>query len=222
MFEKDGFEIDTRIVVEGDRIPENLDGYDALIVLGGPAAVYEDHQYLRKEENLIRNSIADDIPSLGICLGSQLIASAAGARVYKGPKKEIGWYPVRITDEGSRSLFNGLKNDIVVFQWHGDTYDLPKNAVSLATTELYPVQAFRVGSAVGIQFHLEISKNMILDWLDQYKTELESVKNYIRTADILAGIDRNLGNLNEYARVLYKNFSKQIQENISRKIAQKS
>jgi GMP synthase-like glutamine amidotransferase len=210
MFEKDDFVIDKLVPVDGDSLPNAIDGYSALIILGGPASTYENHQYLRDEEKLIQNTMAKKIPTLGICLGSQLLAKAAGARVYKGSRKEIGWYPVEITNDGMNDVFKGLKNNITVFQWHGDTYDLPKNAVTLASSELYPVQAFKIGNAVGVQFHLEVSKDMVMDWINQYKSELESVRDYIHVDDIIAGLNANANTLNEYTRVLYHNFRKLI------------
>ncbi len=209
MFEQDNFEIDRKIPVEGNNLPNTIDGYSALVILGGPASVYGDHQYLKDEEKLIQSALARNIPILGICLGSQLLAKAAGGRVYKGSRKEIGWYPVELTDDGMNDIFKGLKKNITVFQWHGDTYDLPKNAVTLAKSELYPVQAFKVGSAVGIQFHVEVSKSMIMDWINQYKFELESVRDYIDVDDMLTGIN-NVNTLNEYTRILYRNFRKLI------------
>ncbi|MFY3741389.1 MAG: GMP synthase-like glutamine amidotransferase [Candidatus Nitrosomirales archaeon] len=210
MFEKDDFVIDRLIPVDADRLPNTIDGYNALIILGGPASVYENHQYLKDEQKLIQDAMAGKIPTLGICLGSQLLAKAAGAKVYKGSRKEIGWYPVEITTDGMNDMFKGLKNNITVFQWHGDTYDLPKNAVTLARSELYPVQAFKIGNAVGVQFHLEVSKDMVMDWINQYKSELESVHDYISVDDIIAGLDTNVNALNEYTRVLYLNFKKLI------------
>lgn len=210
MFEEDGFEINRLIPADGDNIPDAIDGHNALVILGGSASVYENHEYLRAEEKLIQKAMAKNVPTLGVCLGSQLIAKASGGNVYKGSRKEIGWYPVELTDDGMNDIFKGLKKNIIVFQWHGDTYDLPKNAVTLAKSELYPVQAFKVGSAVGIQFHLEVSKDMVMDWIREYRSELESVSNYISVDDIVAGLDANVNALNEYTRVLYRNFRKLI------------
>ncbi|MFQ5941839.1 MAG: type 1 glutamine amidotransferase, partial [Nitrososphaerales archaeon] len=150
------------------------------------------------------------IPTLGVCLGSQIIAKAAGGKVYKGTKKEIGWYPIELTEDGTNSIFKGLEKSIRVFQWHGDTYDLPKNALTLAESEYYPVQAFRVGSAVGVQFHLEVSKDMVIEWINQYRKELESVSNYISRDAITADLDSNADALKEHAKILYKNFSKMV------------
>ena len=208
MFEKDGFEINRFIPVDGDNLPNTIDGYNVLVILGGSASVYENHQYLRDEEKLIQRAMAKNMPILGICLGSQLLAKVSSGMVYKGSRKEIGWYPVELTDDGMNGIFKGLEKNIIVFQWHGDTYDLPKNAVALAKSELYPVQAFEVGSAVGIQFHLEVSKDMVMDWIKQYRSELESVRNYINVDDIIAGCEANVNALNEYTRVLYQNFRK--------------
>jgi GMP synthase-like glutamine amidotransferase len=206
MFENDDFKIDTLIAVDGDNLPSNVDGYNALVILGGPAGVYENHRYLRDEEKLIKDAISKNVPTLGICLGSQLIASAIGGRVYKGSRKEIGWYTVELTNDGMNDIFKDLKKNITVFQWHGDTYDLPNTAVTLAKSEHYPVQAFRAGSAVGIQFHLEVLKDMVMDWIEQYRSELESVRNYINVDAIIAELNTNIDALNEYTSILYRNF----------------
>ncbi|MEM1951623.1 MAG: type 1 glutamine amidotransferase, partial [Candidatus Nitrosocaldus sp.] len=104
MFEHDGFSIDTVNAVK-EHLPDSLEGYDALIVLGGPASAYDDLAYLKREELLIQDALKHDIPMLGICLGSQLLAKVSGARVYKGHVKEIGWYTVNITEHGLRSVF---------------------------------------------------------------------------------------------------------------------
>ena len=95
LFQSDGYKIET-INAQTDIIPDNAESYNAIVVLGGPMAVYEEKKYLREEEVLIRDSIKKQVPLLGICLGSQLIAQAAGGRVYKGMRKEIGWYDVNV------------------------------------------------------------------------------------------------------------------------------
>ena len=107
MFENDGFKINRFIIGDGKKLPNVIDGFEAMIVLGGPTSVYDDHQYLRDEEKLIRDAIAKNIPTLGICLGSQLLARATGGRVYKGPRKEIGWYAIELTNDGMKDIFNG-------------------------------------------------------------------------------------------------------------------
>jgi len=157
-------------IFKGERIPREINGYDGLIVLGGPMGVYEADVYpfIKDELMLIKNTLKNDIPILGICLGSQLLAKAAGADVYKGKKKEIGWYKVELTDEGKRDgLFIGLPEEFTALQWHGDTFDIPENSKRLALSELFPHQIIKVGkNAYGLQFHLEVTEEMIKEWID--------------------------------------------------------
>lgn len=171
MFIHDGCHIEN-INAQNDPVPVIPRDYDAIVILGGPMAVYDDLPYLQNEQELIRNAIKNDIPLLGICLGSQLIAQAAGGRVYKAKKKEIGWHNVYLTPASSNDIFRGItEKTLRVFQWHGDTYELPTNAKILAYSDLYP-QAFRIGSAVGLQFHLEVDPPMIRKWLKEYNRAL--------------------------------------------------
>jgi GMP synthase (glutamine-hydrolysing) len=208
LFQSDGYKIET-IDAQSDIIPSNAESYKAIVILGGPMAVYEEKKYLRDEEVLIKDAIKKQVPILGICLGSQLIAHAAGGRVYKGVRKEIGWHDVNITDIGKKDLFNGIRDKTIrTFQWHGDTYELPRNAIIMATSKLYP-QAFRIGSAVGIQFHLEVNREMIERWMKEYDKEIKDEN--IRTFDIISGkIDEE--SLFDKCNVVYNNFSKLIHQ----------
>jgi GMP synthase-like glutamine amidotransferase len=208
LFQSDGYKIET-IDAQSDIIPSNAESYKAIVILGGPMSVYEEKKYLRDEEVLIKDAIKKQVPILGICLGSQLIAHAAGGRVYKGVRKEIGWHDVNITDIGKQDLFNGIRDKTIrTFQWHGDTYELPRNAIIMATSKLYP-QAFRIGSAVGIQFHLEVNREMIERWMKEYDKEIKDEN--IRTFDIISGkIDEE--SLFNKCNVVYNNFSKLIHQ----------
>lgn len=121
LFESDGYIIET-IHVKKDKIPKELDKYAGIVILGGYMSVYEYLPYLNEELDSIKNANNLQVPQLGICLGSQLIAEALGGRVYKGKQKEIGWYNVVINNQGRNDIFKGIgKNNIKVFQWHGDT-----------------------------------------------------------------------------------------------------
>jgi GMP synthase-like glutamine amidotransferase len=203
----DGYQIEN-IEAQKEAVPVDVDKYIAIIILGGPMAVYDNIEYLEREQKLIRQALKKETPVLGICLGSQLIAQAIGGNVYKGQKKEIGWSNVMLSQAGNEDLFMGTEtNRINVFQWHGDTYDLPSNAVILASSDLYP-QAFRFGSAIGVQFHVEINDKMIRRWAEEYKRELKQEK--IEMTELLDHREQEMMNLFETCKLMYSNFSKKI------------
>jgi GMP synthase-like glutamine amidotransferase len=208
MFVSDGYDIE-KVNAQNDSVPTSPLGYDAVIILGGPMAVYDNLAYLQKEQELIRNAIKNETPLLGICLGSQLIAQAAGGRVYKGKRKEIGWYNVYLTPASSNDIFRGLTNKTIrIFQWHGDTYDLPANAKILAYSDLYP-QAFRIGSAVGIQFHFEVDEHLIQTWMNEYRDDLIAEKI---NPEILLPAPTELEALAIQGRRIYDNFTRVLQK----------
>jgi GMP synthase (glutamine-hydrolysing) len=147
----------------------NLHGYDGLIVLGGPMSVNDAGRlpHLTAEMRLIEQALKEDIPVLGICLGAQLIAKTLGAAVYPNPEKEIGWYDVSPTGGAENDpLLAAFNQRETIFQWHGDTFDMPKSSCHLAFSILCANQAFRYGAKVyGFQFHLEVDEPMIHRWL---------------------------------------------------------
>src|SRR5213593_201228 len=149
----------------GEAPPRDLTNVGGLIVLGGPMSVYEAerHTFLRTESGLVERALTAGRPVLGICLGAQLIASALGARVYAGERREVGWGPITLTPEGrDDSVFGVLEPELTVFHMHGDAYELPPDAKNLARSPLYEQQAFRWGDLVyGLQFHLEFTDTII-------------------------------------------------------------
>lgn len=146
-----------------------INGYQGLIVLGGPMNVSEVDRYphLRTEQALIREAIEEGVPVLGICLGAQLIAATLGAMIRPAAETEIGWYHVAPTEAAQDDPVLGhLGASERLFQWHGDTFELPDGAVHLAAGNAVPNQAFRWGDNVyGFQFHLEVDQPMIERWL---------------------------------------------------------
>lgn len=160
----------------GAHLPK-LNGFTHIVFLGGPMNVYEEDRYpfLKKEDLFIKESIQRGKLVLGICLGAQLIAKALGARVFKAPVKEIGWYDVSLTRAGSYDpIFFNLPKIFPVFQWHEDTFEIPKSGKLIATSDFVPHQAFRYGEKVyGLQFHLEVTEEMIKEWLKTYEEELK-------------------------------------------------
>ncbi len=159
----------------------NLDGYEGLVVLGGPMNVdqVDRHPHLRTEVEAIQDALDRDIPVLGICLGAQLIARALGAPVGPAVQKEIGWYDVSVSEPGQEDpVLSTFAPTERIFQWHGDTFDMPHGAEHLASSEICPNQAFRYGDKVyGLQFHLEVDAPLINRWLSipVHKAEIESL-----------------------------------------------
>ncbi len=143
--------------------------YEGLIFMGGAMSVNDGLPYLEQEARWIAQAVEAGRPVLGVCLGAQLIAKALGARVYPNPVKEIGWFEIELTAEGlADPLFAGAAPSETVFQWHGETFDLPPDAHWLASSSACRHQAFRIGSsAYALQFHLEVTPEMIADWCAQ-------------------------------------------------------
>jgi GMP synthase (glutamine-hydrolysing) len=149
----------------GDTL--DLGDHDGIIVMGGPQSAND--QEMAAELHFIQQALDTKTPVLGICLGAQLIAKALGAHVYRNPEKEIGWAPVYLTDAGGGDpVFGGLPSPSMFFHWHSETFMLPPGAVSLAYSDKCRQQAFRFHETIyGVQFHPEITPEMIVDWSAQ-------------------------------------------------------
>ncbi|MDA8189484.1 MAG: gamma-glutamyl-gamma-aminobutyrate hydrolase family protein [Dehalococcoidales bacterium] len=154
-------------IFEGEPAPREMGNAAGLVVMGGPMGVYEQpiYPFLREEMHLIEQALNQGKPVLGVCLGSQLLAATLGAEVTKGKEKEIGWHQVTLTDEAlTDRLLVGVEPSFTAFHWHGDIFKLPRNAVSLASSQLTEYQAFRCGqNAYGVLFHMEVTESIIRD-----------------------------------------------------------
>ena len=202
--------VETVRLYEGEQPPDDLSRSSGLLVMGGPMSVNDeaDYPWLKAEDRILKEALALDVPTLGICLGSQLIAKAAGGAVRRGPRKEIGWYPVRLTAAARHDrLFRESPETIEVFQWHGEYFDTPPGAVNLASSELYQCQAFSTGQNVyGLLFHLEVTAQMVKEWVGTFREELDGVKGSIRPEAILDRLPQRIDELNRHARRLFARF----------------
>ena len=174
----------------GDAVPADVAARELLVVMGGPMGVGDVGDprwpFLAEEIALLRRAIARDAPVLGICLGSQLLAAAAGARVYPNtrpgpdgapvPAREVGWGPVDLVGWEREPVLAGLGPRLDVLHWHGDTFDLPPGAAHLASTPICRNQGFRLGRQVGFQFHCELEEASVAVW-----TEADA--DFVRSAD---------------------------------------
>ena len=163
-------------IYKDESLPEHST-YDVLVVMGGPMGVNDEAQYswLRYEKTFIRESINMGKRVIGICLGSQLIANVLGAEVYPNSEKEIGYFPIKkLTTEG---LLEHFPDEVMVFHWHGDTFKLPSNSTLLASSEACQNQAFLFDHRVlGLQFHLEVTDDLIESFLENNRSELKPGK----------------------------------------------
>jgi len=161
-----GYPITTTPLFGRGRLPD-IEVFDWLVVMGGPMGVQDeaDYPWMENEKTLIGAAIAAGKTVIGVCLGAQLIATALGARVYRNAHREIGWFPIKLTDQGQASdLFAFLPQRLQVFHWHGDTFDLPDGATHLAYSEGCGHQAFLYADQVlGLQFHLESTPTSVAD-----------------------------------------------------------
>ncbi len=167
-----GFQLSGTRLFESPGLPDP-DTVDFLVVMGGPMSVHDEsrHPWLADEKEFIRQFVASGKPMLGICLGAQLMAHALGSRIYPNPEKEIGWFPVEgIPPQNSRVFRFPARAD--VFHWHGETFDLPPGAVPLARSRACENQAFQIGRAIGLQFHLETTRESARALVDNARSEL--------------------------------------------------
>jgi GMP synthase (glutamine-hydrolysing) len=192
-------DVTTVKLYDGDPLPRNPSSLDMIVSMGGPMNVYEDEKYpfLATETLFLREALGKGIPMIGICLGAQMIARAAGAQVTLSPKKEVGWRKVSLTEAGREdTLFRGLLTTLEVFQWHEDMFHIPEKGTLLATSEDCPHQSFRLGKAFGVQFHVEATKEMLSEWF--------------AGSDDLAGVLKRYNQLqpelNNQAQTMYENF----------------
>jgi GMP synthase-like glutamine amidotransferase len=184
----------------GEELPRQAD-FDWLVVMGGPMGVYDEgeHPWLVTEKAFLLETIAAQKPVVGVCLGAQLIAEVLGGRVFRNLYKEIGWFHIHLTDEGSRSpLCDAVPQQLEVFHWHGDTFDLPPGAVHLARSNGCAHQAFLYqGRVLGLQFHLESTPDSVRQIVTAGADELESAR-YVQSAErILAATTEDYTRINQ-------------------------
>jgi GMP synthase (glutamine-hydrolysing) len=193
---------------EGEPLPDWRE-FDLIVAMGGPMSVNDEdeHPWLVAEKRLIREAVEAGVGYWGACLGVQLLAASLGARVYAGPKPEVGVLGVTLTDEGADDpVFAGLPRELPTLQWHGDTFDLPEGAVRLAESPAYPNQAFRYGrAAYGVQFHVEVTPEMAREWaqVPEYVRSLEQTLGPGSAPALFAEFDLAVEGMQQIARRMF-------------------
>lgn len=195
----------------------SVDDFDWLIVMGGPMGVYDEEKFsfLKSEKEFIRAVIGAGKKVLGICLGSQLVAEALGAKVYPHIQKEIGWWPVKKTAEGQTNpVVGNLPDKYITFHWHGDTFDLPAGSIHLLQSDACPHQVYLYKDQVmGLQFHMEAIPDLVKamvengrselvpdNWIQSEKDILENQEHYAANNRLISDLLIAFVNISEHSR----------------------
>jgi GMP synthase (glutamine-hydrolysing) len=176
-----------------------------VLVFGGAMHVDQEerHGWLREENALLERVLADGVPTFGVCLGGQLVAKALGAPVRRMPSSEVGWFDVDLTREaGEDPVFGGLPERFTTFQWHSYCFELPEGGVALARNERC-LQAFRAGAAWGIQFHPEVTRDDLAEWL---RTANPKEDGPIDPDALRVESDERIAGWNDFGRELCRRF----------------
>ena len=194
------------VCIDDNRlVPQQVDDVSGLVFMGGAMSVNDPHDWINDELTLIRHAHEAGIPMMGICFGGQLISKAFGGEVVRGPAMEIGWHPITRCDSCEcDSWLDGLPISFPVFHWHAETFSAPPGSKPLLRSECFGNQAFVINKHLSMQFHLEMTEEMVKGWINHYGSDLKRQSQCIQAPDELT---RNLGprlrRLNEVADRVY-------------------
>ncbi len=205
-----GYNISKTSLFKNEQLP-NIDEFDWLLIMGGPMNIYEEQVYpwLKREKKFIESAINNKKVVIGTCLGAQLIADVLGAKVIKNKYKEIGWFQVSLTSEAKKSKnFKAFPKNFIAFHWHGDTFEIPVNAIKIAESKGCSNQAFEYnGHAIGLQFHLESSIESINRLIQNCNDELVEGK-YIQKPVEMIFRQNYINEINNILNLLLNNIAK--------------
>jgi len=198
---------------KGEKRP-SLDAFSGLVFMGGPGNVSKPESWMQQEMDIIRQAKEESIPVLGICLGAQLMSKALGGEVWQADSLEVGWHQVELLDAAASSpWFDGLGDCINVFQWHAHNFSAPPGTIEVATSECTPCQAFIDGPSLAVQFHLEMTSEIIYTLIDRFGSDLEGDSDCVQNREtILRDIDNHCEQAFRVADVLLFNWFKSLDE----------
>ena len=192
---------------QGEEVPRSADPYAGLVLMGGPMSVNDDLPWIPLVLELVRKSVASEIPVLGHCLGGQLMSKALGGTVTRNPVKEIGWGTVTVADDLEARRWFGGETAFLGFHWHGETFSVPSGARRIAMSEHCANQAFSFGKHLGLQCHVEMTRGLIAAWCADWGREVSSlaasVPSVQKPEEMQRELDSRLPALNRVADRLY-------------------
>lgn len=191
---------------QDDPVPSSIEGYSALVFMGGPMSVNDDLDWIAKELTLIQQAAKQNMPMLGHCLGGQLIAKALGGMITANPVKEIGWHSVAQQQNATADHWLAeLPNDFEVFHWHGETFSIPQGAGLLLSSQYCENQAFAMGNTLALQCHVEMTTPMVKEWVSEYADELSAPSASLQAGKlILENLEAKINQLKPIADKLYQ------------------
>jgi GMP synthase-like glutamine amidotransferase len=194
-------------IEDGAELPDTLDDTSGIVFMGGPMSVNDPFPWIARETALIRRAVDADVPVLGHCLGGQLMAKALGAKVTRNSVSEIGWLPVEVVPSAlARSWVGELPDSFPVYHWHGETFELPEGATHLLRSQGCANQAFVRGKHLALQCHVEMTPQMIRDWIGR-GGELRPSPTVQSGPEMLRDVERRIAALRRVADVLYERWT---------------
>jgi GMP synthase-like glutamine amidotransferase len=204
--ERKGIQYELVCIECGDEVPETLENTSGLVFMGGPMSVNDPLPWIAHETALIRRAVDAGVPVLGHCLGGQLMAKALGAKVRRNSVPEIGWLPVEVVPgEAGRCWLGELPDSFPVYHWHGETFELPEGATHLLRSQGCANQAFVLGKHLALQCHVEMTRDMIQDWIAR-AGELAPSPTVQSGAEMLRDVERRIKELRRVSDVLYEHW----------------
>lgn len=193
-----------------ERLPDDVTGLSGLVFMGGPMSVNDGLPWIPQALALIRRALDTGVPVLGHCLGGQLIAKALGAAVTRNPAPEFGWLPVNTVNDGAeRDWLDRVPAEFTAFHWHGEAFELPAGATRILASEHCANQGFVIGNTLALQCHIEMTADMVRDWLrtagDTLPPPSASVQ---RPSAMLEGLDENIRRMQAVADRLYARWTR--------------
>lgn len=211
-----GWEAEVLLMEEGDDIPASLEGFDCLVLLGGTMNVDDlaGYPYLEKIRLFTAGALRRDFPVLGLCLGAQMMSRAAGSRVHRRRNGEMGWCEVDFTREGQVDrVLEGVGSPFEVFHWHEDSFDVPPGAVLLGKSGRCPHQIVRIGEkSYGFQFHPEVDQDIILNWINTYRAEVENIIGPEGPETLIRQTGEKMSNYHSQCRRIFVNYFRFVEE----------
>lgn len=191
-------------ILKSDISSIDLAMVSGLVFMGGPYSLQQGYDWVDKEIQLINQAIDNKVPLMGVCLGAQLISKALGAEVYSAQHMETGWHPVVFNDCFLHDNLLMFDQPFDVFEWHEDAFTIPDGAQPVFKGENFENQGYIMGDILAMQFHLEMTGEMIKEWLKRYQDCLPESSQYVQSPeDILKNLDQRLIKLNRVADTLY-------------------